>query len=118
MTEARTIDYQFLRDTIPDLARSLIIASTLHSGPQPFHFPLTSQQALVMGRALEGMADAEARLAEAVTTADAALDVAIKNQRQATESVRDARKILGKAQVLHVASLIWCLISVAAWWAL
>jgi hypothetical protein len=114
MSDARTIDYKFRRDTVPELARSLIVASTLHSGPQPFPFPLTSQQALVMGRALEEVEE----VAAAETTAGAALDMATENQKRATESLRDARKILGKAQVLHGASLVWCLISITAWWAL
>ena len=60
MTKVATVDYHYRSGTVEALARSLIVASTLHSGKGPFQLPMTSVQALALGRALEWAARMQA----------------------------------------------------------
>ena len=98
MTKVATVDYHYRSGTVEALARSLIVASTLHSGKGPFQLPMTSVQALALGRALEWAARMQATHAAREAALAADVDLARALSREGREALAKAERTLTKAE--------------------
>ena len=117
------VSYLGKMDTVEALARSLIVASAVHSGPGPFNLPLTADAARHLGRSLEWAVmvsechDASLKnLTEWHDTVVALKRAAEAEAEKAVATYERAKRAFWQAIVWNAAAMVWFMASLAFWW--
>jgi hypothetical protein len=116
VTEGTTIRYQFRTGTVEDLARSLIVASSFIPDDETIKVPLTGATARHLGLVLEYASQVNAANAAATALCEARSKAAAEAEASAVAALVAARGERRRCLWLCIASLVWCCVSLAAWW--
>lgn len=117
------ITYRGKADTVENLARTLIVASAVHQGEEPFNLPLTPASARSLGRALEWAIKVEAEHDAARADVAAKRDLIEARLGEARVALASAEAVLAEALrtnvrslVLLIASAVLALAAGLFWW--
>ena len=91
--------------TVEDLARTLIVASVVHQGEEPFNLPLTPASARCLGRALEFAVKVEAEHDAAMAEVAAKRELSEAQLGEARVALARAETVLAEARRTNVRSL-------------
>ena len=116
MTDAPTIRYHYKAETVQDLARSLIVASTICDAQGFVRPQFTPAQARQLASALENMAIIETVRAAALAEVERQIRDAVAARSEAEKMLREALKARIHALVLSITSVLICTLSLLAVW--
>ena len=123
MSAPTTEIYRGHAESVAGLARSLIVASCVHSGPEPFSLPMTAENARYLGRTLEwalALSAGHEALVRGVQAREESVEAfhraAVAEAEKAMATYARAKRSFWQSLALHVGAMVWFTASLVFWW--